>query len=269
MRQLLVIGMLITGLLAGNARAGGEENMASACATLEFMAKMVTLNALLPADRDDVAALRDMESGLKELNRIACQPAILTGFTRGNSDYSNGQLISRDLYYEPWYFRNGQVMFAGPGLDTVIYYPNGQVMAHHWMHGDLAVFWPNGNLATNYFRAFDVTWYYPDGRNIVTYTAGRSGARWFYPFPRFDGRLGQEEISRDWGAEDEDFTFLNFHADGSSFTTRERIRRSLVFDDIDLLDVPGVLLMITRLYEQHDSAKEFTPADINITGAPF
>lgn len=269
MRTLILGLIVVSSLWAGNARAGGEENMASACATLEFMAKMVTLNALLPADRDDVGELREMETWLLELNRTACQPAILSGFTRGNSYYDNGQLISADLYYAPWYFPNGQVMFAGPGLDTTIYYPNGQAMAYHWMHGSQAIFWPNGNLATNYFRTFDVTWYYPDGYNIVTYVAGRSGARWFYPFPRFDGRLGQEEISKDWGEEDEDFTFLNFHADGTSFITRERIRRSLVFDDIDLLDVPGVLLMITRLYEQHDSAKAFTPADINITGAPF
>jgi len=53
------------------------------------------------------------------------------------------------------------------------------------------------------------------------------------------------------------------------FTTRERIRRKLVFDDIDLLDVPGVMLLITRLYQNTDAAKQFTPADVNITGAPF
>lgn len=264
----------LTGLVAGlvlsfQAVAGGEENMSSACATLEFMGKMVTLNALLPGDHDDIAALHEMESWLQELNRKACQPVILTAFTRGNTYYETGQLASSDLYYSPWFFPNGQLFFSAPGRDTAIYYPNGQVMAYHWMHGDQALFWPNGNLATNYFRAFEATWYYPDGNNIITYLAGRKGERWFYPFPRFDGQLGQEEISRDWGEEDEDFTFLNFTSDGTLFTTRERIRRALIFDDVDLLDVPGVLLLITRLYQQSDGAKEFTPADINITGAPF
>jgi hypothetical protein len=256
-------------VVSTHSRAGGEENMASACATLEFMAKIVTLNALLPADHDDPAELEQMQTWLRELNRRACQPAILTGFTRGNSYYESGQLISSDLYYQPWRFPNGQLLFAAPGFDTPIYYPNGQLMASHWMHGDQALFWPNGNLATEHFRRFEVTWFYPDGHNIITYEAGRKGARWFYPFPRFDGLIGQEEISKDWGEEDEDFTFLNFTASGELFTTRERIRRSLVFDDIDLLDVPGVLLLITRLYQQQDSAKEFTPADVNITGAPF
>lgn len=270
-KSLVCSGVLFLGVLL-NASAlarGGAENVSSACATLEFMAKMVTLNALLPANDDDVPSLRRMEDELRQLNRLACQPVILTGYTRGSSHYDNGQLASRDLYYQPWHFPNGQPFVAAPGEDTCIYYPNGQIMAYHWMHGDQALFWPNGNLATEYFRAFDVTWYYPDGHNIITYLAGRSGGRWFYPFPRFDGRVGQEEISKDWGEADEDFTFLHFDTSGRLFTTRERIRRKLVFDDIELLDVPGVLLLITRLYQQEDRAKEFTPADINITGAPF
>lgn len=267
-RRHILTALLFLALSSG-ARAGGAENLGSACASLEFMAKMLTLNILLPADRDDVAELRQMEGYLVELNRMACQPAILTAPTRYNKHYRNGRLASEDFYYAPWYYPNGQLMFAGPGADTPLYYPNGQVMAYHWMHGDQALFWPNGNLATNYFRAFDVTWYYPDGYNIITYRAGLSGSRWFYPFPRFDGRIGQEEISRDWGEEGEDFTFLHFREDGSLFTTRERIRRKLVFDDVDLLDVPGVLLLITRLYQKDDNAKQFTPADINITGAPF
>jgi hypothetical protein len=250
------------------ATAGGAENVSSACATLEFMAKMVTLNALIPDDFDDVDALTALERDLAELNSLACQPVILTGYTRSNSYYANGERVSRDLYYNSWHFANGQPFMAAPGADTPIYYPNGQVMAHHWMHGDQVIFWPNGNLATNYFRAFDVAWYYPDG-NIITYQAGLSGGRWFYPFPRFDGRIGQEEISKDWGEEGEDFTFLNFRTDGTLLTTRERIRRKLVFDDFELLDVPGVLLLITRLYQAPDSAKQFTPADVNITGAPF
>jgi len=269
MKQLLIVMTLFSVLSAETTRAGGEENMNSGCATLEFMGKMLTLNILLPGDHDSVSALSEMEGWLQELNRLACQPVILSGYTRGNSYYDNGTLVSNDLYYQPWYFPNGQLFFNGAGQDTPIYYPNGQVMANHWMHGDQAIYWPNGELATLYFRAYDVTWFYPDGHNIVTYQAGRSGGRWFYPFPRFDGQIGQEEISKDWGEDEEDFTFLNFTPDGELFTTRERIRRSLVFDDFELLDVPGVLLLITRMYQRDDEAKQFTPADINITGAPF
>ena len=136
------------------------------------------------------------------------------------------------------------------------------------MHGDQALFWPNGSLATNYFRVFYETWYYPDG-NIITYEAGFSGGRWFYPFQRLDVGIGQEIISSNWGVEDEDFTFLNFTASGSLCTASESIRRKLIFDDINLLDVPDVLLLITRLYQAPDSAKQFAPADLNITGAPF
>ena len=266
-RKLIIFLLLL--LSAGTARAGGAENVSSACATLEFMAKMLTLNVLLPADHDDVGSLREMESWLAELNRMACQPAILTAHTRHNSYYSNGRLASEDFYYRAWHFPNGQLFFTEPGADTTIYYPNGQVMAYHWMHGGQALFWPNGKLATSRYRGFDEPWYYPDGHNVITYHAGITGARWFYPFPRLDGRIGQEEISKDWGEAGEDFTFLNFRTDGSLFTSRERIRRKLVFDDIELLDVPGVLLLITRLYQQSDRAKEFTPADVNITGAPF
>jgi len=246
----------------------GSANVGSACATLEFMAKMVTLNAMLPADYDDVGELYAMEESLTELNSLVCQPVILTEFTRGSSTYNNGQLVSIDLYYDPWFFNNGQLFVAAPGEDTVIYYPNGRIMAYSWMHGDQAVFWPNGNLATDYFRVFDESWYYPDG-NIITYYAGYSGGRWFYPFQRLDGGIGQQVISSNWGVPDEDFTFLNFRANGSLFTTQERIRRKLVFDDIDLLDVPGVLLLVTRLYQAYDIAKEFAPADVNITGAPY
>ena len=246
----------------------GADNVSSACATLEFMAKMVALNLLLPADSDDINELRAMEQDLSELNTIVCQPVILTIYTRSGSYYNNGRLISRDLYHQSWRFPNGQLFMAGPGEDTTIYYPNGQIMAYHWMHGEQAIFWPNGDLATNYFWTEDVTWYYPDGQ-IITYEAGLNGGRWFYPFPRLDGRVGQEVISSNWGRDEEDFTFLNFDVNGTLVTTRERIRRKLVFSDYDLLDVPGVLLLITRLYQNNDTAKQFTPADVNITGAPF
>ena len=259
---------LLLGVSSSAGALSGSGNVSSACATLEFMAKLVSLNGMLPADYDHVSEMQHMEAMLAEMNLLVCQPVIMTGYSRGNSYYSNGQLVSTDTYHDPWYFSNGQLFMAGAGEDTTIYYPNGRIMAHHWMHGDQALFWPNGNLATNYFRAFDVTWYYPDG-SIITYEAGYAGGRWFYPFPRLDGGIGQEVISSEWGIEDEDFTFLNFHANGTLFTTHERIRRKLIFDDIDLLDVPGVLLLITRLYQAGDKVKQFAPADVNITGAPF
>lgn len=246
----------------------GSANVSSACATLEFMAKLLAINSMLPADYDDATELRKMEAELAELNTMVCQPVILTASSRGNSRYDSGVRVSNDLYYDAWYFSNRQLFMAGPGEDTTVYYPNGRIMAFHWMHGDQAIFWPNGNLATNYFRAYDVTWYYPDG-NIITYNAGFAGARWFYPFQRLDGGIGQEVIASNWGEEDESFTFLNFNSNGVLYTSRERIRRKLIFDDFDLLDVPGILLLITRLYQNSDTAKQFAPADINITGAPF
>lgn len=266
LRNLVFVALLA---VAQSASAStGSANVSSACATLEFMAKMVTLNAMLPHYLDDIYELEGMEYQLMEMNSLVCQPAVLTGYTRGNSTYANGYSVSADLYYDPWYFPNGQLFFQAPAENTTIYYPNGRVMAYHWMHGNQPIFWPNGELATEYFRTYDVTWYYPDG-NIITYDAGYSGGAWFYPFSRLDGRVGQEAISRYWGLENEDFTFLNFTSEGYLFTTKERIRRRLIFDDYDLLDVPGVLLLVTRLYQFNDTAKQFTPADINITGAPY
>ena len=107
------------------------------------------------------------------------------------------------------------------------------------------------------------------GYGNIIFEAGYSSGRWFYPFQRLDGGIGQEVISSNWGEENEDFTFLNFDSQGRLFTTRERIRRKLVLSDGDLLDVPGVLLLITRLYGFTDDARLFTPADTNITGAPY
>jgi hypothetical protein len=86
------------------------------------MAKLVALNSLLPADSDDISALRSMEQDLAELNKIACQPVILTVYTRSGSFYNNGRLISKDLYYQSWRFPNGQLFMAEPGEDTTIYY---------------------------------------------------------------------------------------------------------------------------------------------------
>jgi len=260
--------LLLMGFSTNLMAREGSANVSSACATLEFMGKMVSLNTMIPADYDDIGEFYAMEDALLEMNRLTCQPVILTGYRRGNTYYSNGSLASNDLYHKAWYFPNGQLFMAEPGEDTTIYYPNGRIMAYHWTHSDQAIFWPNGNLATNYFRAFDVDWYYPDG-NVISHEVGYKGGRWFYPFQRLDGGIGQEVISSNWGYEDEDFTFLNFREDGSLFTSRERIRRKLIFDDIDLLDVPGVMLLITRMYQASDNAKQFAPADVNITGAPY
>lgn len=265
--RILVLLLLLSFPLQMLAREGSA-NVSSACATLEFMATMLTLNTLLPADSDDIGEMNIMMEELAELNRLTCQPAILTGHNRGNNHYENGLLISKDLYHQAWYFSNKQLFMAEPGLDTTIYYPNGRIMAHHWMHGDQALFWPNGNLATDRFRKAKKTWYYPDG-NIITYDSGYAGGRWFYPFQKLDGGIGQEVLASNWGVEDESFNFLNFRNDGSLVTARERIRRKLIFSDRDLLDVPGVLLLVTRLYQVSDSAKQFTPADVNITGTPY
>jgi hypothetical protein len=259
--------LLILAPLSGVA-ASGSQNVSSACATLEFMAKMLTINTLLPAHRDSYGDLQDMNRQLQELNELVCQRVILTRDTRGDSRYSNGSRVSSDLYYDPWYFPNGQLFLSRPGEDVTLYYPNGQPLAYHWMHGGQALFWPNGRLATNAFRTFDVTWYYPDG-NIITYESGYQGGRWFYPIPRLDGRPGQQLIASDWGIEDRDFNYLNFEPDGYLTITRERIRRKLVLDDLDLLDVPGVLLLVTRLYGVQDKASLFMPPDASITGAPF
>jgi len=265
---LIQITLVCTLLPALSFAQSGSKNVSSACATLEFMAKMVALNLLLPHDQDNLPDLEAINKQLLQMNRLVCQKVILSGDARGNSRYPNGHYASDDLYYDSWFFPNGTLFLAAPGEDVTIYYPNGQPMAYHWMHGEQALYWPNGRLATHYFRTFDATWYYPDG-HIITYEAGYQGGRWFYPFPRLDGGVGQEVISSEWGIEDERFTFLNFAENGQLYTTRERIRRKLIFDDIDLLDVPGVMLLITRLYQARDTAQQFAPADINITGAPF
>ncbi len=123
-------------------------------------------------------------------------------------------------------------------------------------------------MATARLRVKNATWFYPDGQ-IITHEAGRQGGRWFYPFPRLDGRVGQEVISSNWGAEEESFNYLNFDAAGRPFMTRERIRRKLTLSDDDLLDVAAVVLLITRLYQAPDDARQFVPADANITGAPW
>ena len=65
-------------------------------------------------------------------------------------------------------------------------------------------------------------------------------------------------MSSNWGIEGEGFTFLNFTETGTSFITRERTRLRLIFDDIVQLNVPGELLLITRLYQISDSTKKLS-----------
>src|SRR5690606_20509761 len=110
-------------------------------------------------------------------------------------------------------------------------------------------------------------WYYPDG-HIVTYLAGVKGARWFYPFARLDGTVGQEMISSEWGRLDSYFQTINYTSNGSMYMKRERIRDKLVLSGEELLDVPGVLLMLTRLYQADDNARQSIPGDGSLTGAP-
>ncbi len=270
MQRLLTLSLLLllSPRLMADVSGTGSDNFSTGCATVEFMAKMVAVNILLPNSSDSRAQLEGMQNSLKELNRRVCQSVILTDNTRYESRYSNGTRISRDLYYDAWYFPNGQLFMAGAGRDVSIYYPNGRAMTHHWTHSGDPLYWPGGRVATYRYRVTDETWYYPDG-NIITFEAGLQGGRWFYPFPRLDGRVGQEVISSNWGDDNEYFNYLNFDARGLPYITRERIRRKLALSDTDLLDVPGVMLMITRLYQAEDDARLFVPADANITGAPY
>lgn len=268
MNRMLMALILLTLTANSHASYAESDNFTSGCATLEFMAKMVTLNIMIPGRNDSLNGLTKTLEKLEELNKKACQAVILTQDTRYSPRYDNGALISTDLYNDPWYFSNGQLFMAAPGRDAAVYYPNGRAMAYHWTHSGEALFWPNATIATSRLRYSDVTWHYPDG-SIITYEAGYSGGRWFYPFQRLDGGVGQQVISSNWGVEDERFYFLNFAANGQPYLTSERIRRKLALSDFDLLDVPGVLLLITRLYQLEDGARQFTPADANITGAPY
>lgn len=262
----LILSIPVTLQAAGGST--GSDNFSTGCATVEFMAKMLAVNLLLPAGHDSMSQLHAMQDALLELNRLVCQSVILTDDTRYDSHYGNGRRISTDLYNAAWYFPNGQLFMAGPGRDVTIHYPNGRPMSYHWTHGGEPLFWPGGGMATSRLRARDETWFYPGGQ-IITYEAGVRGGRWFYPFARLDGRVGQEVISSNWGAEEESFNYLNFDAGGRPYMTRERIRRKLSLTDEDLLDVAAVLLLITRLYQAEDEARQFVPADANITGAPW
>lgn len=255
-------------LLAANPALAGSAAVSSTCATLEFMAKMLQINMLLPANYDQPQQFSDMQHQLKELNRLACQPVLLTETTRFRSAYANGQTVSADLYDSAWYFPNGQLFVARAGRDTPVYFPNGQVMAFRWLRGGQTLYWPNGNPATFSFRTINEAWYYPDG-HIITYLAGVQGERWFYPFARLDGSIGQEMISSRWGVAGETFQAIDYGQDGWMFMRRERIRDKLVLSDTELLDVPGVLLMITRFYQMPDEARLFMPGDSSITGAPY
>ena len=88
--RILALSLLLSFSPAVLAREG-TANVSSACATLEFMGKMLALNTILPADFDDVGKLTLVGDELAELNQLVCQPVILTGYRRGsNSYYTNG-----------------------------------------------------------------------------------------------------------------------------------------------------------------------------------
>lgn len=263
----LLLSTLGSALLTSSANAYSSA-VSSSCASLEFMAKLLELNALLPAGRDNQSDLLAMREHMLELNRLACQPVLLSETARFNSRYPNGRRVSTDLYESAWLYPNGQVFTSRAGRDTTLYYPNGQVMAHRWMRGGQSIYWPNGNPATFSFRTINEPWYYPDG-HIVTYLAGVKGARWFYPFARLDGLVGQELISSDWGKDGEYVNLIQYTDRGMMYMKRERIRDKLVLSDEELLDVPGVLLMITRMYQAPDDARLFIPGDGSITGSPW
>jgi hypothetical protein len=267
-QSILVLVLCIPVTLQAAGGTTGSDNFSTGCATVEFMAKMLAVNLLLPANHDDTVQLQSMQASLMELNRLVCQSVILTDYTRYESRYGNGRRISSDLYNAAWYFPNGQMFMAGAGRDVTVFYPNGRPLSYHWTHGGEPLFWPGGGLATSRLRVQDEAWFYPGGQ-VITYEAGIRGGRWFYPFARLDGRVGQEVISSNWGADEEYFNYLNFDATGRPFMTRERVRRKLSLSDEDLLDVAAVLLLVTRLYQAEDDARQFVPADANITGAPW
>jgi hypothetical protein len=259
--------VLVSTVLTASAQASSAA-VSSSCATLEFMAKMLAINILLPANRDRSDELTDMRNQMLAMNQMACQPVLLTENARYDSRYENGRRVSTDLYQNAWYFPNGRLFVARPGRDTAVYYPNGQAMAFSWMRGGQTIYWPNGNPATFSFRTINEPWYYPDG-HIVTYLAGRKGERWFYPFARLDGQVGQELISGNWGKYDEYVSLIQYTPNGIMYMRRERIRDKLVLSDEELLDVPGVILMLTRLYQAPDEARLFIPGDGSITGSPW
>lgn len=264
----LLMTALATGAMLGTGLAQASSAVSSACASLEFMAKMLAVNTLLPADRDSRHELQEMNQQMLALNRMACGPVLLTDNARYSSHYDNGRLASSDLTQHAWYFPNGQLFVARPGRDTTLYYPNGQPMAYSWMRGGQTVYWPNGNPATFSFRTINEPWFYPDG-HIVTYLAGVKGARWFYPFARLDGSIGQEMISSEWGKYDGWISYIQYTDRGLMYMKRERIRDKLVLSDEELLDVPGVLLMLTRMYQAPDDARQFIPGDGSITQLPW
>lgn len=262
------IALVLISILFSASVHASNTAVSSSCASLEFMAKMLAINILLPANRDNADSLIDMRNQMLAMNQLACQAVMLSETARFDSRYENGRRVSADLHQSAWYFPNGQLFVARPGRDTALYYPNGQVMAFSWMRGGQTVYWPNGNPGTFSFRTMNEPWYYPDG-HIVTYLAGRQGERWFYPFARLDGEIGQEMISSDWGVDGKYISVIQYTPSGFMYMKRERIRDKLVLSDHELLDVPGVILMMTRLYQSPDEARLFTPGDSSITGSPW
>jgi len=112
--EKLLMTALITGAMLGTGLAQASSAVSSACASLEFMAKMLAVNTLLPADRDSRHELQEMNQQMLALNRMACGPVLLTENARYSSHYDNGRLASSDLTQHAWYFPNGQLFVARP-----------------------------------------------------------------------------------------------------------------------------------------------------------
>lgn len=268
--NLRITAALVLALVSTNVAAdiSDNDNRQSACATLELMAKMTALNLILPSNHDSLATLQNTQNQLIAMNQLACQSVHFNEEIQFENRYPNGVLISRDLAEAPWYFPNGQIFIERPGSQGSVYYPNGQVMAYNWGRAGSTLLWPNGNPATYSFWTVNEAWYYPTG-HIVTYLAGSKGERWFYPVDNLQGHVGQEMISAHWGEYGERYQYMTFLANGHVQMKEARISGRLVFSDYDLLDVPGILLAITRLHQAPDMARLFIPGDSSIAGAPW
>jgi hypothetical protein len=141
-------------------------------------------------------------------------------------------------------------------------------MAYNWGRAGSTLLWPNGNPATYSFWTVNEAWYYPTG-HIITYLSGSKGERWFYPVDNLMGKIGQEMIASHWGEYGERYQYMTFMDNGLVQMREARISGKLVFSDYDLLDVPGILLTITRLHQAPDMARLFIPGDSSIAGAPW
>jgi len=76
-QSILALVLCIPVTLQAAGGTTGSDSFSTGCATVEFMAKMLAVNLLLPANHDDTAQLQSMQASLMELNRLVCQSVIL------------------------------------------------------------------------------------------------------------------------------------------------------------------------------------------------